>query len=49
MDFPAIVAPGGGNTRWMIVEFDEYDKSIFDGIGRSYSYLTKHRFATGRV
>ncbi len=49
MDFPAIGKAGGRNTRWMIVEFDEYDKSIFDGIGRSYSYLTKHRFATGRV
>ncbi len=49
MDFPAIAKAGGRNTRWMIVEFDEYDKSIFDGIGRSYSYLTKHRFATGRV
>jgi sugar phosphate isomerase/epimerase len=49
MDFPAIVKAGGRNTKWMIVEFDDYDTSIFDGIGRSYYYLTKHGFARGNV
>ncbi len=49
VDFPAVVKTGGRNTRWIIVEIDEYDKSIFDGIGRSYSYLTKHGLAKGKV
>ncbi|OYV86503.1 MAG: hypothetical protein B7Z63_03910 [Ignavibacteriae bacterium 37-53-5] len=49
MDFPAIVKAGGRNIKWMIVEFDEYDKSIVDGIGRSYSYLTKNGLAEGKA
>ena len=29
MNFQAIVKSGGENIKWMIVEFDEYDKNIF--------------------
>ncbi len=29
----------------MIVEFNEQDSSVFDGIGRSYSYLRNNRHA----
>ena len=49
MDFPAIVKAGGDNTEWMIVEFDEYDKNIFDGIQASYAFLTGHGLAEGKV
>lgn len=49
MDFPAIVKAGGENIQWMIVEFDEYDRDIFDGIQKSYSFLTKHGLAEGKV
>jgi sugar phosphate isomerase/epimerase len=49
MDFPAIVKAGGHNIKWMIVEFDEYGKDIFDGIGMSYSFLVNHGFAKGKV
>lgn len=47
MDFPAIVEAGGEHIKWMIVEFDEYAGDIFDGIGQSYSYLTKNKLAKG--
>jgi sugar phosphate isomerase/epimerase len=49
MDFPAIVAAGGENIEWMIVEFDEYEKDIFDGIRQSYSFLTKRGLAAGKI
>jgi sugar phosphate isomerase/epimerase len=49
MDFPAIVHAGANNIKWMIVEFDEYDKSIFDGIDKSYKYLIKNSLAEGRI
>jgi sugar phosphate isomerase/epimerase len=49
MDFPAIVKAGGENIQWMIVEFDEYEKDIFDGMKQSYAYLTQHRLARGKV
>jgi sugar phosphate isomerase/epimerase len=49
MDFPAIVKAGGKNIKWMIVEFDEYDKDIFDGVRQSYSFLTKKGLARGRA
>jgi len=48
LDFPAIVKAGGKNIEWMIVEFDEYDKDIFDGIKKSYAYLTKNGLAEGK-
>ncbi len=49
MDFPAIVKAGGENIQWMIVEFDEYAGSIFDGIQGSYTYLTNNNLAKGKV
>jgi|YelNatPaOPRAMG01_1025707.scaffolds.fasta_scaffold00364_26 sugar phosphate isomerase/epimerase len=49
MNFPAIVKAGGDNIKWMIVEFDEYDKNIFDGVKKSYFYLTKNHLAKGKV
>jgi sugar phosphate isomerase/epimerase len=49
LDFPAIVKAGGKNIEWMIVEFDEYDRDIFDGIKKSYTYLTKKGLAKGKV
>jgi sugar phosphate isomerase/epimerase len=48
MDFPAIVKAGGDNIKWMIVEFDEYAKDIFDGVKDSYSYLTRNHLARGK-
>jgi sugar phosphate isomerase/epimerase len=49
LDFPAIVKAGGENTQWMVVEFDEYDKDIFEGIAKSYAYLTKNGLAEGKT
>ena len=49
MDFPAIVKAGGENIKWMIVEFDEYNKDIFEGINDSYDYLTKNNLAEGKI
>ena len=48
-DFPAIVKAGGENIKWMIVEFDEYEKDIFDGIKKSYDYLIENNLAEGNV
>lgn len=49
LDFPAIVRAGGKNIQWMIVEFDEYAGNIFDGMQKSYAYLTKNGLAKGKV
>jgi sugar phosphate isomerase/epimerase len=49
LDFHAIARAGGENIEWMVVEFDEYDKEIFDGIAKSYSFLTREGLALGRV
>lgn len=49
MDLPAIIHAGGSNIKWVVVEFDEYDKSIVDGIGKSYQYLVKKGLAKGKV
>ncbi|HTR81053.1 MAG TPA: sugar phosphate isomerase/epimerase [Bacteroidota bacterium] len=47
LNFPAIVKAGGINTKWMIVEFDEYAGNIFDGLQQSYTYLTANNLAKG--
>jgi sugar phosphate isomerase/epimerase len=49
MDFSSIVKAGGNNTKWMIVEFDEYAGNIFEGMQSSYKYLIKNHFAKGKV
>ena len=49
MDFKSIVKSGGNNTKWMIVEFDEYAGNIFEGMHSSYKYLTKNHLAKGKV
>lgn len=49
LDFPGIVKAGGKNIEWMIVEFDEYEHDIFEGIQKSYTYLTKNGLAKGKV
>jgi len=49
LDFPGIVKAGGKNIEWMIVEFDEYEHDIFEGIQKSYAYLTKNGLAKGKV
>ncbi len=49
LDFPGIVKAGGKNIEWMIVEFDEYEHDIFEGVQKSYAYLTKNGLAKGKV
>jgi sugar phosphate isomerase/epimerase len=49
LDFHALAKAAGSTTEWMIVEFDEYDKDIFDGIAKSYTYLTREGLARGNV
>ena len=49
MDFGAICKAGGENIEWMIVEFDEYSKDIFDGVQKSYTYLTSKGYAEGKI
>jgi len=49
VDFTGIAKAGGKNIEWMIVEFDEYGGDIFDGVQKSYTYLTANRFAKGKI
>jgi sugar phosphate isomerase/epimerase len=49
IDFPVIVKAGGENIEWMIVEFDEYEKDIFEGLRQSYTFLTTNGLAVGKV
>ncbi len=49
IDFPGIVKAGGKNIEWMIVEFDEYEYDIFEGVQKSYNYLTKNGLAKGKI
>jgi sugar phosphate isomerase/epimerase len=49
MDFPAIAMAADGNTEWMIVEFDEYDGDMLEGVKKSYAYLTGNGLALGKV
>ena len=49
MNFGAIAKVGGSNIEWMIVEFDEYSRDIFDGIQKSYTYLTSKGYAVGKI
>ncbi len=47
LDFPSIHNASKENVDWMVVEFDEYEHNIFDGIKGSYDYLTENKFANG--
>jgi sugar phosphate isomerase/epimerase len=49
LDFHAIARTGGGNIEWMVVEFAEYDKDVFDGVAKSYTFLKNEGLAQGRV
>jgi len=49
MDIPAIVKAGADNIKWMIVEFDDTEMDIFDGLQQSYTYLTQNKLARGNV
>jgi sugar phosphate isomerase/epimerase len=49
MDFPSIAEAAGQNTKWMIVEFDEYAGDIFEGMKSSAAFLTSKGLAKGRV
>jgi sugar phosphate isomerase/epimerase len=49
LDFPSIVKAGGKNIEWLIVEFDEYEKDIFDGIKESYDFLVRNKLGEGKV
>lgn len=49
MNFPAIAEAGKGNTQWMIVEFDTYEKNLIDGIRKSYAFLTQRGLAEGKI
>ncbi len=48
IDFPAIFKASKNNVRYAIVEFDEYDGDIFDGLKMSYDYLVNNNFVKGR-
>jgi hypothetical protein len=49
MNLSSIVKAGGKNTKWMIVEFDEYAGNIFNGMQSSYNYLIKNHLAKCEV
>ena len=49
MDFPSIVEAAGQNTKWMIVEFDEYAGDIFGGMKASAAFLTSKGLAEGKA
>jgi sugar phosphate isomerase/epimerase len=48
MDFPSIVEAAGQNTKWMIVEFDEYAGDIFEGMNTSATFLTSKGLTKGK-
>lgn len=41
LDFSSILKNGGDNIEWLIIEFDEYDGDIFEGIEGSYNFIDK--------
>lgn len=47
VDFQSVYNACKNHTGWMIVEFDEYEGNIFEGIEESYNYLTSNNFAKG--
>ena len=47
MDIPAVVAAGGGNTQWLIVEIDRCATDMFEAVNRSAGYLISHGLARG--
>lgn len=47
VDFQSVHNACKNHTDWMIVEFDEYEGNIFEGIAESYNYLTSNNFAKG--
>lgn len=49
MDIKAIYEAGGQNIQWMVVEFDDFEIDIFEGIQKSYQFLTQNRLAKGKV
>lgn len=47
INFKSVYDACKNHTDWMIVEFDEYEGNIFEGISQSYNYLTNNNFAKG--
>jgi len=41
LDFESIVEAGADNTKWLIIEFDEYKGEILEGIEESYKYMNE--------
>jgi sugar phosphate isomerase/epimerase len=48
MDYKSIAKAGGRNIKWMIVEFDEFNGSIYNALQDSYNYLVKTKLAKGK-
>ncbi|MCX7983995.1 MAG: TIM barrel protein [Bacteroidetes bacterium] len=49
LDFYSIFSSLPRSVRAAIIEFDEYDGSVFDGIQESYHYLISNSFVKGRI
>lgn len=49
INFPALFSVAGKNVRHAVVEFDEYEGIIFDGLKESYQYLITNKFAKGKL
>ncbi len=47
-DFPAIIAAGGSNVDWWIVELDRCATDMVEAVEKSYTFLTQKGFARGR-
>ncbi len=48
IDFFKIINNNIDSIRWLIVEFDEYKKDIFNGIKESYDYLSINNLGKGK-
>lgn len=47
MDFPRIIAAGGANTEWLVVELDRCATDMLTAVSQSYTYLTSNGLARG--
>jgi hypothetical protein len=47
MDVPRIIAAGGKNTEWLIVELDRCATDMLTAVEKSYLYLKTNGLARG--
>ena len=49
MDVPSVIAAADDSVlEWLIVEMDNCDRDVFQGVAESYEYLVSNGLAKGR-